>query len=82
MIIAIFATLIAFINVVLVFFIMNTIFANLNINVKIIKVCARLNVMFDDIFNNNKNKHELLNIFKKIVNNDNERINFRICEIK
>ena len=32
--------------------------------------------MLDDIFNNNKNKYKLLNIFKKIVYNDDERINF------
>ena len=44
---------------------------------KIIKICARLNAMLNDIFNNNKNKYELLNIFKKVVNNDDERIRFR-----
>ena len=56
---------------------MNIIFANLNINAKIIKIYVRLNAMFDNIFNNNKDKHELLNMFKKIINNDNERIHFR-----
>ena len=56
---------------------MNIIFINLNINMKIIKICARLNAMLNDIFNNNKNKYELLNIFKKVVNNDDERIRFR-----
>ena len=61
---------------------MNTIFANLNINARIFEVYARLNTMLDDIFNNNKNKHELLNMFKKIVYNNDERINFRIREIK
>ena len=38
--------------------------------------------MLDDIFNDNKNKHELLNMFKKIVNNNDERMNFRIYKIK
>ena len=38
--------------------------------------------MLNNIFNDNKNKHELLNIFKKIINNDNERINFRMREIE
>ena len=55
---------------------------NLNINTKIIELCARLNAMLDDIFNDNKNKHELLNIFKKVINNDDERINFQMCEIE
>ena len=49
----------------LIIFIMNIIFANLNINAKIIEICAHLNMMFDNIFNDNKNKYELLNIFKK-----------------
>ena len=66
----------------LIFLIINTIFINLNINVKVIKVCVRLNAMFDDIFNDNKNKYELLNMFKRIVNNDNKRMRFRIREIK
>ena len=55
---------------------MSIIFANLNINAKIVEICARLNIMLDDIFNNNKNKYELLNMFKKIVYNNNERISF------
>ena len=38
--------------------------------------------MFNDIFNDNKNKYESLNIFKGIVNNYDERICFRICEIE
>ena len=57
-------------------------FINLNINTKIIKTCVYLNTMFDNIFNNNKNKYELLNMFKKIVNNNNERIRFRIFKIE
>ena len=61
---------------------MNIIFANLNINAKIIKVCAHLNTMLDDIFNNNKDKYKLLNIFKKTVYNGGERINFRIYKIE
>ena len=60
----------------LILFIINIIFINLNINAKIIKIYARLNAMLDDIFNNNKNKHELLNIFKKIVHNNDKRIRF------
>ena len=56
---------------------MNIIFANLNINAKIIKVYIYLNTMLDDIFNDNKNKYELLNMFKKIVNNNDERMRFR-----
>ena len=55
---------------------MNIIFINLNINVKIVKIYARLNMIFNDIFNDNKDKHELLNIFKKIVYNNDERIRF------
>ena len=54
----------------------------MNINARIIKICVRLNAIFDNIFNDNKNKYRLLNMFKKVVNNDNERINFRVCEIK
>ena len=61
---------------------MNIIFTNLDINMKIIKVCARLNTMFNDIFNNNKGKYKLLNMFKRVVHNDDERINFRMREIK
>ena len=61
---------------------MNTIFANLNINLKIIEIYARLNTMLDDIFNDNKNKYELLNMLKKIVYNNDERINFRMREIE
>ena len=75
-------TLIAFINIVLILFVINTIFINLNINAKIIKIYARLNTMLNNIFNDNKNKHELLSIFKKIINNNNERINFRMREIE
>ena len=33
--------------------------------------------MLNNIFNDNENKYELLNIFKKIVNNNDERISFR-----
>ena len=54
----------------------------MNINARIVKVCARLNAIFDDIFNNNKSKYELLNIFKKIVNNNDERMRFRIYKIE
>ena len=61
---------------------MNIIFINLNINAKIIKICVRLNTMLDDILNKNKNKYELLNMFKKIFNNNDERIRFRMREIK
>ena len=66
----------------LILFAINIIFANLNINAKTVKICVRLNVIFDNIFNNNKNKYELLNMFKKIVNNNDERMNFRIREIE
>ena len=38
--------------------------------------------MLDDIFNDNKNKYELLNMLKKIVYNNDERINFRMREIE
>ena len=54
----------------------------MNINARIIKVCVYLNAMFDNTFNNNKNKYELLNMFKKIVNNNDERIRFQMREIK
>ena len=46
---------------------MNIIFVNLNINAKIVEICVYLNIIFNNIFNNNKNKYELLNIFKKSV---------------
>ena len=55
---------------------MNIIFANLNINAKIIEIYVHLNAMFDDIFNDNKNKYELLNIFKRIINNNDEYMRF------
>ena len=61
---------------------MNTIFINLNINARIIKVYVHLNTMFNDIFNDNKDKYELLNIFKKIIYNNDERIRFRIYKIE
>ena len=61
----------------LILFIINIIFINLNINAKIIKIYIRLNVMLDDIFNDNKIKYKLLNIFKRIVNNNDERMRFR-----
>ena len=54
----------------------------MNINVRIIEICARLNTMLDDIFNDNKNKYKLLNILKKVVNNDDEHISFQMCEIE
>ena len=38
--------------------------------------------MLDDIFNDNKNKYELLNIFKKVAHNDDKRIRFRMREIE
>ena len=38
--------------------------------------------MFNNTFNNNKNKHELLNMFKRIIDNNDKCINFRICEIE
>ena len=41
-----------------------------------------ITMIFDNTFNNNKNEYELLNMFKKIVNNDNKRINFEINEIE
>ena len=74
--------LIVFVNIVLIFFAINIIFANLNINMKIIKIYAYLNMMLNNIFNKNKNKYKLLNIFKKIVNNNNERICFQMREIE
>ena len=49
---------------------------------KIIKICARLNTMLNDIFNNNKNKYELLNMLKKVVNNNNKYMNFEMREIE
>ena len=61
---------------------MNTIFINLNTNARIIKVYVHLNTMFNDIFNDNKDKYELLNIFKKIIYNNDERIRFRIYKIE
>ena len=61
---------------------MNIIFINLNINARIIKICARLNAMLDNIFNNNKNKYKLLNIFKRVVYNNDERINFQMRKIE
>ena len=75
-------TLIALVNIILILFIINIIFINLNINAKIIKICVYLNIMLNNIFNNNKNKYELLNSFKKIVNNNDKRINFKMREIK
>ena len=38
--------------------------------------------MLDDIFNDNKNKNKLLIMFERVVNNDNEYIRFRMCEIE
>ena len=61
---------------------MNIIFIKLNINVKIIEIYARLNTMLDDIFDDNKNKNELLNMFKKVVNNGDVRMRFRIYKIE
>ena len=54
----------------------------MNINARIIKIYVHLNTIFDDIFDDNKNKYELLNIFKKIINNNDERMRFRIREIE
>ena len=54
----------------------------MNINARIVKIYVHLNMIFDNTFNNNKNEYELLNMFKKIVNNDNKRINFEINEIE
>ena len=60
---------------------MNIMLANLNVNVKIDEINVKLNIMFDDIFNDNKSNHELLNIFKNVVNNNDERVRFRMREI-
>ena len=49
---------------------MNIIFINLNINAKVVEICVKLNMMFDNTFNDNKGNHELLNIFKNIVDDD------------
>ena len=38
--------------------------------------------MFNNTFNDNKNKHELLNILKKTAHNNDKRINFRMRKIK
>ena len=57
-------------------------FTNLNINAKIIKICARLNIILDDIFNKKIKKYKLLNMFKRVVNNNNEYMRFRIREIE
>ena len=73
---------IAFINIILILFIINIIFVNLSINAKIIKIYAYLNAMLDDIFNNNKNKYELLNMFKRVINNNDKRIRFRMYKVE
>ena len=49
----------------------------MNINAKIVEICVRLNIIFDNIFNDNKSKYELLNMFKKVVNNSDKRMRFR-----
>ena len=54
----------------------------MNINARIVGICARLNTMFDDIFNDNKDKYELLNIFKKVAYNNDERMNFQMRKIE
>ena len=46
---------------------MNIIFANLNINAKIIKICVHLNAMFNNIFNNNKSKYEFVKIWSRTL---------------
>ena len=61
---------------------MNIIFINLNINVRIIKICVDLNMIFYNIFDDNKSNYKLLNMFKNVVDNNNKRINFRIYKIK
>ena len=61
---------------------MNIIFANLNINARIIKIYIYLNAIFDNIFNDNESKHKLLNIFKRIVNNNDKRMRFRMRKIE
>ena len=55
---------------------MNIIFINLNVNAGIVKIYIKLNTMLYNIFNDNKNEYELLNMFKKVINNDDERISF------
>ena len=57
-------------------------FANLNIKIKIIKIDIHLNTMLRSIFNDNKNIYELLNMFKNVINNNDERMRFRMREIK
>ena len=56
---------------------MSTIFVSLNINAKVAWICARLNAMLNNIFNDNKNKYKWLNMFKRVVNNNDKRIRFR-----
>ena len=61
---------------------MNIMFINLNVNAKVIEINVKLNMIFDDIFNDNKNNYELLNIFKNVIDNNDERVRFRMCEIE
>ena len=62
--------LIALVDIMLIFFIIDIIFTNLNINTRIIEIYVKLNIMLDNIFNDNKDNHELLNIFKNVVDNN------------
>ena len=61
---------------------MNIMFTNLNINVRIVKINVKLNTIFYNQFNDNKDNYKLLSIFKSVINDDNERMRFRIREIK
>ena len=61
---------------------MNIMFINLNVNAKINEINVKLNIIFDNIFNDNKNNYELLSIFKSVVNDNNKRIRFRMREIE
>ena len=77
-----FIALIVFVNIILIFIIMNIMFIILNVNAKINEINVKLNIMLDNIFSDNKNNYELLNMFKSVINDDDKRIRFRICKIE
>ena len=53
---------------------MSIVLIDLSIDIRVIKICARLNSIFSNIFKGNKNKNTILSIIKRVVYNNSEGI--------
>ena len=61
-------------NIILFFLIVSIVLINLSIHTKVIRIYARLNLIFSNIFKDNENKNTILSIIKKVAYNNSEYI--------